>query len=91
MPKRLLTCYRGLAMQVEVDEAEVARFAAVEVMRRLIGVAQLPIPPSGVGVGVGVGMMAHFRTALLERSRVALCSGEWERLWPTSGGGHYAD
>lgn len=52
-------------------EAErVARFAAVEVMRRLIGVAQLPLPP-------GRGD----RVELLERSRRAMLEGDLGALF----------
>ncbi|MCZ6782873.1 MAG: phosphotransferase [Proteobacteria bacterium] len=48
----------------------VARFAATEVMRRLIGVAQLPIPPSD-----------GFRAELLDRSRRAMIRERLEELW----------
>ena len=48
----------------------IARFAAVEVMRRLIGVAQLPLAPDRV-----------HRSRLLERSRQALIHQSWEVLW----------
>ena len=50
------------------DERLLSRFAAVEVMRRLIGVAQLPLTiPS--------------RAALLGRSRDAMLAADWRRLW----------
>jgi 5-methylthioribose kinase len=45
-------------------------YAAAEVMRRLIGVAQLPIPPSH-----------GWRTGALERSREAMLTKSWEKLW----------
>ncbi len=48
----------------------VGRYAAVEVMRRLIGVAQLPIPPS-----------EGRRGELLERSRRAMLEGSPWPLW----------
>ncbi len=52
------------------DPALTVRYAAVEIMRRLLGVAQLPIPASD-------GM----RGRLLEKSRQALLTGEIEVLW----------
>jgi len=52
------------------DVPWVARYAACEVMRRLIGVAQLPIPNS-----------THFRAPLLLRSRAALSQSDWRLLW----------
>jgi 5-methylthioribose kinase len=48
----------------------VASYAAVEVMRRLIGVAQLPLAGDRVD-----------RSRLLERSRDALVRQNWELLW----------
>ncbi len=51
------------------DPTLVARYAAVEIMRRLIGVAQLPIPPS-----------AGWRAELLEKSRRALVKSSLEPL-----------
>jgi len=63
------------------DPKLLAGFAAVEVMRRLIGVAQLPIPSAGKdGPALSEGP-ARFRAALLQRSREAICQGEWSRLW----------
>ena len=56
-----------------LDMSWVARFAAVEVMRRVIGVAQLPIPPS-----------THQRAAWLAGSRAALESATVERLYDTA-------
>lgn len=47
-----------------------ARFAAAEVMRRLLGVAQLPIPPTET-----------FRREIVTRSRDAMVSGDVGRLW----------
>jgi 5-methylthioribose kinase len=52
-----------------IDHEMVARIAANEVMRRLIGVAQLPLPNEGQ------------RAAMLLRSREAMVSGSWEALW----------
>jgi len=54
-----------------LDGVWLARNAAVEVMRRLIGVAQLPLPPDAEGR----------RAALLLRSRSAMLSGEVEALF----------
>ena len=51
------------------DPALVARYAAAEIMRRLVGVAQLPIPPS-----------AGWRAGLLEKSRRALLKSSLEPL-----------
>lgn len=55
---------------VSVQSEWVARFAGIEVMRRLIGVAQLPLE-------VPVG----FRAELLARSRCAVRESNWELLW----------
>jgi 5-methylthioribose kinase len=56
----------GATLRMEL----VASYAAVEVMRRLIGVAQLPL--SSVRVN---------RCGLLERSRKAIVGRSWEILW----------
>ncbi len=63
--------YQALAQGTEVQMRWVARFAGVEVMRRLLGVAQLPIEPS-----------TGARCALLAHSRDALRSSTIEALWP---------
>lgn len=63
-PARFLAAYPG-----PVDPAQVAANAAVEVMRRLIGVAQLPLSPS------------LDRAALLRRTRAAALKHHWELLW----------
>ncbi len=55
---------------VPLDPELVTGFAAVETMRRLIGVAQLPIPPSD-----------GRRAALLERSRAAMLESDFGRLF----------
>ena len=54
----------------------VAQFAGVEIIRRLIGVAQLPIPPSDTGPGSGPGRRAR----LLERARAAVVEKRLEAL-----------
>lgn len=71
--------YRESASGIELREHWVGRFAGVEVMRRLIGVAQLPLPVEAV-TGAGDGP-PPFRKPLLERSRDAVVSGDVERLW----------
>ena len=53
-----------------VDHALLARYAGTEIIRRLIGVAQLPLPPS-----------EGFRSRLLERARAAVLESSWETLW----------
>ena len=54
----------------ELDPIWLARYAAVEVMRRLIGVAQLPLPPTD---------STGHRCGLLERSKQAMIAGQvWE-------------
>jgi 5-methylthioribose kinase len=52
------------------DPMGVARYAAVEIVRRLIGVAQLPIAPTG-----------GWRAALLARARDAALAGSLAPLW----------
>ncbi|MBX3413216.1 MAG: phosphotransferase [Pirellulales bacterium] len=68
---QLLAAYMGLADRVLIDAEWIARYAACEVMRRLIGVAQLPLPPS-----------TGRRAELLLRSRTAILEGRWSMLWP---------
>jgi 5-methylthioribose kinase len=69
--RRWLEAYAKDREAPPLDAPRVARYAAVEVMRRLIGVAQLPIPP-------GRGD----RLALLERSRRVMLDGEAGPLFP---------
>lgn len=64
----LLKAARG--GRVTHDVKLLAGYAGVEVMRRLIGVAQLPIAPS-----------EEFRARLLKRSRDCVLRGEWRALW----------
>lgn len=54
----------------DLDMRWLARFAACEVMRRLIGYAQLPLLPGG------------WRAELLRASRSAMLAGRLEELWP---------
>ena len=51
------------------DVALIARYAGVEIMRRIIGVAQLPLAPTD-----------GFRAAMLERSRTAVLEGDLDVL-----------
>jgi len=48
-----------------------AGFAGTEVIRRLIGLAQLPLPETN-----------RRRAALLERARTTVLNRNWETLWP---------
>jgi len=61
---------RFLAAYGPCDDAAVARYAAVEILRRLIGVAQLPIAPT-----------RGWRAALLTRARDAALTGRLAPLW----------
>jgi len=61
-----IECRKGIA----IESSLLASFAAVEVMRRLIGVAQLPLPASKVR-----------RAELLDRSSFAMIDHRWEELW----------
>ncbi len=65
-----LETYRRSCHRVELDDRRMARYASAEVMRRLIGVAQLPIPPSD-----------RFRAVLLEQSRQMMLTESLEPLW----------
>lgn len=66
--ERFLTAYAAEAPDLE--PGRLARYAAVEVMRRLIGVAQLPLPTAAPEDPPGP------RSRLLERSRRAMTSGQ---------------
>jgi len=67
---QLLTHYVNFAEGVMIDAEWLARYAACEVMRRLIGVAQLPLPPT-----------EGRRAELLYHSRRAAIEGRWSKLW----------
>ena len=54
----------------ECDRIAIARYAAMEIVRRLIGVAQLPIAPT-----------RGWRAALLARAREAALTGNLAPLW----------
>jgi len=66
--RRFLDAYEGSA--ATCDLASVARYAALEIVRRLIGVAQLPIAPT-----------RGWRGALLSRARDAALGGSLTPLW----------
>ena len=68
--KAFLAAYVGSVHESRLDMDWVARYAAVEVMRRIIGVAQLPIPPT-----------EGLRARLLKHSRKALMGRSVEELW----------
>lgn len=55
---------------IAIDSSLLTSYAATEVMRRLIGVAQLPLQTSG-----------GQRAVMLERSRRAMIHQAWELLW----------
>lgn len=61
--QRLIERHRAHDSTPKIDPALVAGFAAIEVVRRLIGVAQLPIPPSR---GVRRALLARARQAMLD-------------------------
>jgi 5-methylthioribose kinase len=67
---RLLGRYASGSNSPRVEPGHLARYAAIEVVRRLIGVAQLPMAPSH-----------GERAALLERARRAMLGGDHEVLW----------
>jgi len=66
----LLQAYAKGPQAPELERTLLARYAAAEVIRRLVGVAQLPIAPT-----------RGFRGALLARARQALVEGRLEELW----------
>lgn len=66
----LLAAYDGANDPAPLQAELLASYAAIEVMRRLIGVAQLPLNDDRVD-----------RVALVERSRRALLRKSWELLW----------
>lgn len=66
----LLDFYGGGHLRSVVAETAVVRYAAVEIARRILGVAQLPIPPSTTQ-----------RRDLIRRSRKAMVLAKWEILW----------
>jgi 5-methylthioribose kinase len=68
--------YREAAPEIELEDRSISRFASAEVMRRLIGVAQLPLAK--------LGGNDLFRAPLLERSRHAMLEGRWGDLFPAA-------
>jgi len=65
-----LRAYSGRDLASAYDAYLLAQYAGVEVMRRLIGVAQLPLPPT-----------QGFRADMLRRARAAMFEGTVEALW----------
>ncbi len=65
-----LQAYSEQAGGCQVHPSLLTCFAAAEVMRRLIGVAQLPL-----------SALSASRAALLDRSRRAVVDQAWEELW----------
>lgn len=68
--KLFLAVYTGRDMEPGFDLELVARYAAVEVTRRILGVAQLPIPHT-----------EGFRACLLTSAREAMLGRSVEALW----------
>ena len=64
-----LDAYAGELVALAFERDWVARYAAIEVMRRIIGVAQLPIPSTQ---GLRGKLLKQSREALLKRSVPAL-------------------
>ncbi len=61
--------------EAAIDSPALGRFAAIEVIRRLIGVAQLPIPIAAMFAADDP--RRHFRSNLLARAHETLLSGQW--------------
>lgn len=68
--REFLRAYSGRDLASAYDVYLLAQYAGVEVMRRLIGVAQLPLPPT-----------QGFRAEMLRRARAAVFEGTVEALW----------
>jgi 5-methylthioribose kinase len=65
-----LQAYSDRSENTLIDSSRLASYAAAEVMRRLVGVAQLPLQTSD-----------GQRAEMLERSRLAMIGQTWEELW----------
>ncbi len=65
-----LKAFSGRDLAVRYDAPLLAQYAAAEVTRRLLGVAQLPIPPT-----------EGFRAELLHGARAAMLDETWEAMW----------
>ena len=65
-----LNPYRGHAHGIQLEDRWIARYASIEIMRRILGVAQLPIAPS-----------TQFRRELLMHARGAMRMEALEALW----------
>jgi len=68
--REFLRAYSGRDLSVRYETRFLAQYAAAEVIRRVLGVAQLPIPPS-----------EGFRAELLRGARAAMLGESWEALW----------
>jgi len=68
--RRFITAYERARSDTALDYLRVAGFAGIEVTRRLIGTAQLPLPSS-----------ISWRRELLARSVHTVNNGKWELLW----------
>lgn len=71
LAETFLDAYLASPDAPEVDPILLARYAGCEVVRRLIGVAQLPIEPTRYG----------FRADLLQAARATAISGRYGLLW----------
>ncbi len=65
-----LDSYRSRAHGIDLQERWIARYASIEIMRRILGVAQLPIAPT-----------VDFRRELLAHARGAMRMDALETLW----------
>jgi len=68
--EHLVSLYESTGEAPRLDASWLARYAAIEVVRRLIGVAQLPLAPT-----------RGERAALLGRAREAMLAARHEVLW----------
>ena len=76
----LLRTYERNASRPGFKKERVARYASAEVIRRIIGVAQLPIPTSP-----DHGPRRDLRKTLLDRARQSMLSDNCEALFPRPG------
>ena len=72
LKRTLESLHEELSQSAEVDPGWLARYAAVEVMRRLIGVAQLPLAAKKT---------EGSRCGLLEKSRQTMTGGPIDDLF----------
>jgi len=67
--RHLLRTYHGESVR-KIDDRLIARYAAVEIMRRILGVAQLPLRQE-----------PGYRARRLRASRAAMINGSLDALW----------